>query len=113
MGHFATCTPTHVSQLLSVRIKIVKMIRASVARTLMGVVKTMENSPSAPGRIVGFSGHKDCKYGLLEGTRNLHTTSKLNKEHDRKDMIRSAPARDDGALGESTKDIDAPIREGC
>jgi len=77
----------------------------------MGVVKTLENSQSVPERIVGISGHKACKYGLTEGTRNLYTSSKLNKEHDRKDMIRSAPSRDDGALGETTKDIDASVRE--
>lgn len=87
------------------------MIRSAVARTLMGVVKTLENSQSATGRIVGFSGHKACKNGPMEGARNLHITSKLNKEHDRKDMIRSAPTKDDGALGETTKDIDAPLRE--
>jgi len=88
------------------------MFRLAVARTITGAVKTLEGAQTAPGRILGYSGHNACKYSRLsEGTRNLHTTNKTDKEHDRKDMIRSAPAKDDGAFGENTKDIDAPIRE--
>ncbi|CAL4142061.1 unnamed protein product, partial [Meganyctiphanes norvegica] len=109
--HFTTCTPTHVSYIISVRVKIRKMLRLGVAKTLMGAVKALEGVQSSTGRILGYSGQNACKYCLTEGTRNLHTTTKMDKEHDRKDMIRSAPTRDEGAFGEATKDIDAPLRE--
>jgi len=87
------------------------MLRLAVARTILGVVKTLEGAQSSSGRILGYSGHNACKYSLVDGTRNLHTSIKMDKEHDRKDMIRSAPSKDEGVLGENTKDVDAPIRE--
>merc|ERR1712179_577683 len=61
-------------------VKTRKMLRLAMARTILGAVKTLEGAQTAPGRINGYSGHNACKYSLMEGTRNLHTTVKLDKE---------------------------------